>query len=98
MLLILGRALYGVGCESMFVTQAVFTTAWFQDSEISLAMGISASFPMLVSFSSGIIYPRIYKHHDLETAFFLGSVVCIFSLIVSMVLVVLDKRADAHDK
>jgi hypothetical protein len=90
--------LYGVGCESMFVTQAVFTTAWFQDSEISLAMGISASFPMLVSFSSGIIYPRIYKHHNLETAFFLGSVVCIFSLIVSMVLVVLDKRADAHDK
>jgi len=40
-LLLVGRCLLGIGGETLFVIQAVYTSKWFVDQELSFAMGFS---------------------------------------------------------
>jgi MFS family permease len=58
-LALVGRAIYGAGCESLFVVVSVYVTKWFKDQELSFAMGVVASIPNFVSFYSGIIIPQL---------------------------------------
>lgn len=59
-LLFLGRLIFGMGSETLFVVQAVYVNDWFKNQEISLAMGFASSFPNLLSFFSGIVVPKLY--------------------------------------
>jgi MFS family permease len=58
--LVLGRLIFGMGSETLFVVQAVYCNNWFKNMEISLAMGVSSSVPNFISFMSGFVVPRVY--------------------------------------
>lgn len=56
-LLIFGRALYGIGGETMYVIRQCYIAKWFYDQEFSLAQGISMSPPYVLSSLAGIVVP-----------------------------------------
>jgi hypothetical protein len=61
-------------------------------------MGLAASFPMIVSYLSGHIIPRMFRAKNLYFSLAVGSCVCIFSLIVGFLLVFFDRCAERNDK
>ena len=40
-LMLVGRFIFGIGSETLWVVQALYVSNWFFDQELSLAMGIS---------------------------------------------------------
>jgi MFS family permease len=94
-----GRALFGIGAESMYVGQSVVLSKWFLHYELSFAMSISATIPLIASFVGGAAAPNMYAaDHDFGKVFGLGFWVCFASLIVVILLAVLDNKTEKHDK
>ncbi len=81
----------------MWVVIAVYTNSWFNDSELSFAIGVSSSVPSGISFFSGIITPYINSKSSLAYAFGLGFIICILSLFCSFLLTIIDKKAEKND-
>jgi MFS family permease len=52
-LLVLGRAVFGIGSETLYVCTGVFVTNFFHDAELSFAYGINYGFPSVVGFIAG---------------------------------------------
>ena len=61
-------------------------------------MALSASLPMIVSYASGHIIPRLYEANGLGFSLGIGSLVCIFSLLIGLLLVVFDRNAERNDE
>jgi lipopolysaccharide export LptBFGC system permease protein LptF len=53
---------------------------------------------MFFAFLSGYFVPYTAKQYSLGFSFLIGSVVCLFSFISSIILVAVDNAADIHDK
>jgi MFS family permease len=49
-----GRCLFGIGCEAMYVGQSVFLSKWFINFELPIAMGLISMVPIFGSFGSGV--------------------------------------------
>ena len=95
--MVLGRLVFGMGGETLFVVQAVYAVDWFKNMEISLAMGIVSSIPNFVSFLSGLIIPWVYIQYDMFSALGLGAFLCFCSFILGLCLVLLDIHCEGHD-
>lgn len=52
---------------------------------------------MFFAFLSGYFVPFTAKQFSLGFSFMIGSFVCLFSFISSILLVAVDNAADAHD-
>ena len=92
-----GRVIFGCGAETLWVVQAVYVSKWFFDQELSFAMGASGCLPNLFSSLSGVSVPWFYENYGLGTALSVGGWICLFSFILSMLMIVLDKKAKKHD-
>ena len=53
----LGRTVYGIGCESLYVGQSVMQAKWFINFELNFANGSSAFLPLVASSVGGAIFP-----------------------------------------
>ena len=96
--MILGRCVFGIGCETMWVVQMVYIASWFYDLELALAMGVSGSLSNVASFASGVFVPKVYaKQKILGDAFFGGTVFCFVSFIVAIILAILDRNTFKSD-
>ena len=97
-LMIVGRALFGIGLETLCVIQSTYATRWFVDQEISLAIGLSLALPNVFSSLSGIIMPRVFEStKDLGYVLSLGLYSTVLSFIAGVALVILDNTAIKHD-
>ena len=54
-----GRVLFGIGCETLWCVQAAFVGKWFFDQEMSFAIGFGYAIPNLCSFGAGWWVPGI---------------------------------------
>lgn len=93
----IGRAIHGLGSESLQMVQAVYVAGWFKDQEISFAVGVS-QITMLVSFLGGWLIPIIARDYSIGHAFGIGALACTVSFIMSLILIWLDNKAKKHDK
>lgn len=96
-LLVLGRGIHGLGSESQQMVNAVYVVHWFREQELSFAMGVS-QITLLVSFLGGWLIPRIASDSGIGNAFAVGALSCIFSLVISIILICLDNKATKHDR
>jgi MFS family permease len=62
--MLLGRAVFGIGSESMYVGQASIISDWFMNYEMPLAMAMTSCIPLCGSFIGGSIIPRVYYHNS----------------------------------
>ena len=95
-IMIVGRAIFGIGSETLFALKATYTVLWFHDQEISLAMGLNSSIPFAFSFLAGELFPRwaINNKDDesmgIGTANLNGLAICLVSTIFGLSLIWLE--------
>ena len=102
----LGRFIFGLGGESIHVTQKALVSKWFYPNELNLVFGFTFSSALLGSSVSQLIIEPIYNlfsqsQHDykgyqlLGFTISIGSLICVLSLICSCILFPLDKKRDS---
>ena len=56
-LMLVGRILFGMGCESMYVGQAAIATEWFINFELPFAIACCSCLPLFGNFAGGTFIP-----------------------------------------
>lgn len=98
-----GRFVFGLGGESLAVTQNTYSVIWFKGKELNLVFGLLLSVSRLGS-TLGMVTLGPFFRKMVDSAFSrftalgfcldLGLVMCILSLLGAVVLGLLDKRAE----
>lgn len=97
-LMIFGRVLFGLGGESLTVSQSSITAKWFAGKELAFAMGATLCISRLGSSLNSFLSPKIYlSSGELYTPFLVGAILCVVSWAGSLTLCLIDKRADAQE-
>lgn len=97
-MMLAGRILFGVGCESMYVGQSAIVSNWFINYELPLAISMISCIPLCGSFLNGAIVPRVYQNTDsFGDAFRVGFILCIVGFVLVLILYILDSRSEKFD-
>jgi nitrate/nitrite transporter NarK len=91
---------YSLGGESLSVSQSAIVSNWFKGKELAMALGLNLSVSRLGSVINGLVVPQVYndEHPDnLGIALLIGFFICVFSFVCAILLILMDKRADAVD-
>jgi MFS family permease len=97
-LMIIGRGIFGMGCESMYVGQAAVISTWFINYELPLAIAMLSCIPLCGSFIGGAIVPYIYEQNrSFGDAFRIGFILCLIAFCIVIVRTVLDYKTEKHD-
>ena len=105
-LMLVGRIVFGIGCESMYVGQSAIISEWFINYEMPLAMAMCSCIPLCGSFIGGSVIPKVYGLDQGEDedvgkrfghSFGVGFLVCIFSFVVVIFIFILDRKMEIHD-
>ena len=92
---LLGRAVFGVGGESLNVSQNYFMMGWFTGKELAMAIGTNVSISRLGSVTNDNIEPVIVTETgSLSFGLWVGFGFCIVSLICAVTLNFIDKAKD----
>ncbi|KAI6645722.1 Major facilitator superfamily domain-containing protein 1-like [Oopsacas minuta] len=98
-----GRFVFGLGGESLTVTQNTYAVIWFKGKEFSFVFGLLISVSRLGStfnmLTLGPLFKKMVDSHfsgftALGICLDVGLVICILSLLGAVVLGLLDKRAE----
>jgi MFS family permease len=99
----IGRCLFGIGCEAMYVGQSVMLSKWFINFELPIAMGFISVVPVAGSFASGIFVTSIYNDKksdptifasEFAETFMVGVYICFFCFLLVLIMIFLDKKAE----
>lgn len=97
-MMIIGRGIFGMGCESMYVGQAAVISKWFINYELPLAIAMLSCIPLCGSFIGGAVVPYIYeKNESFGDAFRFGFILCLGAFCIVMIRTVLDYKTEKHD-
>ena len=96
--MVAGRAVYGLGSETLYALRATYTVLWFFDQEISLAMGLATSIPYAFSYFAGLLYPMWADKYSagsdlgIARANYSGLLFCIGSLVAGIILACVERQ------
>jgi MFS family permease len=98
-LMLLGRAVFGLGGECMSVAQSAIISQWFKGKELGFALGLNLTVARLASVVGGIIIPLMIAADGdrVDTVMWFGTGLCCFSLIAGILLVAIDSYAEKKD-
>lgn len=100
-LLLVGRILFGIGGESLNVTQTTVIAHWFSDSNISFAIGLNIAIARIGSVMNSALTPTLYSiSNSYFLPLFVGLLLCVGSFLCGVALCILDKKAEKkeHEK
>ena len=98
-LMLIGRILFGMGCESMYVGQAAIITEWFINYEMPFAIACCSCLPLFGSFIGGAVIPQVYNNTDgFGDSFAVGFIICLCSMVIVVILAIIDYKTEKHDK
>ncbi|KAF9091581.1 hypothetical protein BGX27_002000 [Mortierella sp. AM989] len=86
-LMLLGRAIFGIGGESCGVAQASITTMHFRGHELAFALGLNLCIARFGSVVNTIVTPWAEQKWDVPTAIWIGTLSCVVSFISAVCLV-----------
>lgn len=101
--MLIGRFVFGIGAESLAVAQNNYAVLWFKGKELNMVFGLQLSFARVGSTVNFWVMEPIYKWinqgvsdtvHVLGYALFIASATCLLSMLCSLILGVMDKRAE----
>ncbi|CAD8147015.1 unnamed protein product [Paramecium octaurelia] len=97
--LITGRVIFGMGSESLNVSQNSIMAIWFKDQEMSLAIGLCISIPKIGNALNSLLSPQIYsKYQSLAAPMIVGVGTLIFSFICGIALIYMDYKSEQREK
>ena len=92
--MLLGRAVFGIGGESLYTAKSVLISSWFPDNQIALAFGIGMSIGRLGTVIANILSPVMANSVKLEFAIWVGFGVSLLSLLTSLAAGYLDEKLE----
>ena len=96
--MLLGRVVFGIGCESMYVGQSAIVSNWFINYELPLAISIISCVPLCGSFINGAVVPSIYnKNYSFFEAFGVGFILCCVTFVIVLFMACLDYKMEETD-
>ena len=78
-LMLIGRALFGLGGESLAVAQSALVTQWFRGKELAMALGINLSVARLGSVVNNTLSPWAAARYGVDGALWVGAAACVSS-------------------
>jgi MFS family permease len=95
-IMVAGRVVFGLGGESMTVTQSAFVSQWFKGKELALALGFNLSTSRIGAAINGSVTPAVYKASgdNLGAPLLVGLFICIFCYFFAIAMVLLDRYAE----
>jgi nitrate/nitrite transporter NarK len=97
-IMLVGRVVFGLGGECIKISQSAMAAKWFGKKDLAFAMGSFLCVARIGSSLNSFLSPKIYIWADSFSApFLVGFILTIFSLVGTITLVVLDKKADKID-
>lgn len=89
--MVVGRLLYGIGCEPIYIAQKLIITMWFSDiRELQMAMGFYEPPGLLAQYLCGYTVPEAYQSFGLGGALSYGTYFSILSLVLVLLYIVID--------
>ncbi|KAG0320183.1 hypothetical protein BGZ97_000558 [Linnemannia gamsii] len=88
-MMLVGRAIFGVGGESCGVAQASITTMHFRGHELAFALGLNLCIARFGSVVNTLVTPWAEQKWDVPTAIWIGTLSCVASFLSAILLVVL---------
>lgn len=101
-LMVLGRFIFGMGAEPLAVAQNNYAVLWFKGKELNMVFGVQLSFARLGSAANFWVMEPVYDwmreyytgYKCLGIVLFIATTTCILSMICSLILGCIDKRAE----
>jgi len=91
-----GRVVFGLGGESLNVSQSTLVASWFGGKELAMALGMNISISRLGSVLNNMTEPLLYHLTDsVVFGLFFGLGVCSVSLVCGVLLSLIDRYRDA---
>ena len=92
-MLLLGRLIYGLGCESQYFSVQIGVNDWFHSGHLALAQSTQNLVYGLTSSMNSHFTPLIYeKTKSIGEAFTFGFWTTIFSLITTLLFILMDHQ------
>ncbi|KAI8903264.1 major facilitator superfamily domain-containing protein [Gorgonomyces haynaldii] len=85
-LMLVGRILFGLGGETLAVTQSQITSEWFQSKELALGLGVNLSIGRLGSVLNDILSPYLGVRYSISAATWTGFGFCLLSMVCACFL------------
>ncbi|KAF9940820.1 hypothetical protein BGZ67_006671 [Mortierella alpina] len=96
-MMLVGRAIFGIGGESCGVAQASITTMQFKGHELAFALGLNLCIARFGSVVNTLITPWAEQRWGVPTAIWIGTLSCVASFMSAVVLVnVIDPPRKQH--
>eukprot|EP00823_Brevimastigomonas_motovehiculus_P007072 TRINITY_DN6080_c0_g1_i1.p1 TRINITY_DN6080_c0_g1~~TRINITY_DN6080_c0_g1_i1.p1 ORF type:complete len:585 (-),score=111.12 TRINITY_DN6080_c0_g1_i1:90-1844(-) len=94
-LALIGRAVLGIGGETLTVGASALLTSWFKETEIAFSMGLGLVFFVKVSIASNDwLSPMLASDYSLQAVVDIGFLACAVSFICSFFMFCLTKWAE----
>lgn len=101
-IMVLGRFIFGIGAEPLAVAQNNYAVLWFKGKELNMVFGVQLSFARLGSAANFWIMESVYEwveqyykgYECLGIVLYLACISCVLSMICSLILGFIDKRAE----
>ncbi|AYU80168.1 Major Facilitator Superfamily [Leishmania donovani] len=94
-IMFVGRIVFGLGGESLSVSQSAFVARWFKGHRgMALAFGITISFSRVGSSFNFLFAPAIANKWSIDAAAVSGIAACLISMLACVVLVMADRHAE----
>ncbi|KAL4428620.1 hypothetical protein ABPG74_009122 [Tetrahymena malaccensis] len=98
-ILMSGKILLAISSDSQTIAQGCILGKWYKSKGLARTFTINSLFCKIAASTSGILYPMLYdKSNGLFLPFFIGLITCLFSLVSSIFIFVLDKKADDYNQ
>lgn len=97
--MIAGRGIYGVGAEGMLILQATINEFWFSGRFLSVSNALCQLVNNFALLSGNFATPIVFENsRSLEKPLYIGGVVCLVSLVVSLTYYFLYKAYSPRRK
>ena len=96
--MLIGRAIFGIGTETMMLVQIVDISYWFIDKEYTLAIGITQFVANLIVNSSAMTTPQLKEKYGIGVAFEIGAVACVAAFFVALLYVWMKENTHSGTK
>lgn len=91
-LIYLGRIVFGIGGESLFVAQTQMTCRYFKNKELAFALGVNLAIARLGSVANDFLTPLIGITYSIPFAMHIGSLTCFLSFLCGVLLGYIDSK------
>lgn len=96
--MLLGRIVFGIGSESLTVSQTSIVSMWFKNQELAFALSLNFSIPKLGSSLNSLITPRLYNlQGGLTIPLLMGTIICVISWIYGIFLCCMDRKNEKQE-